>query len=105
MSSIRIIKKLSYFEFKELLNKYSNNIIVNSHAYFRLSEMQRNVYKDDSLINVLSEEAPALIGIQNNGNYAAFFTRKNGYLRIIFKMNLENIEIVTFYITNTLPKI
>ncbi len=105
MPSTRIIKRVDYKEFKELINRFLNKIIVNSHAYFRLNEMQRKVYKDEQLINILTEEKPVLVGIQGNNNYAAFFNRKEGYLRIIFEIKKDNIEIITFYITETLPKI
>jgi|SRR3989344_990019 len=105
MPSTRIIKRVDYKEFKELIDRFSNKIIVNSHAYFRLNEMQRKVYKDEQLINILIEEKPVLIGIQGNNNYTAFFNRKEGYLRIIFEVKKDNIEIITFYITETLPKI
>lgn len=105
MSSTRIIKRVDYKEFKELIDKFLHKIVVNSHAYFRLNESQRKVYKDDQLINILTEEQPVLIGIQGNNNYATFFNRKEGYLRIIFEVKKDKIEIITFYITETLPKI
>ena len=102
MSTTRIIKEINYFEFKELISNYK--IKVNSHAYFRLNEMQRKIYKDDVLIDILTKEKPTLIGIQQNKNYAIFFARKEGYLRIIFNINLSNIEIITFYIIDHIPK-
>ena len=105
MPATRIIKIVEYYDFKELIKKYSGKIIVNPHAYFRLNEMQRKVYKSDHLIYILSEEIPKLVGIQTNDRYAVFFSRKEGYLRIIFNLKPENIEIITFYITNILPKI
>jgi len=67
--------------------------------------MQRKVYKDEALINLLTEEKSAFIGIQKNQNYAIFYRRKQGYLRLMFKITKENIEIVTFYITENMPKI
>ena len=42
MSITRILKEVSYFEFSELINRYKSKVKVSSHAYFRLSEMQRN---------------------------------------------------------------
>ena len=103
MAETRIIKEVSYTEFRELIDKHK--IKVSPHAYFRLNEMQRKVYKDDDLIEMLTEEKPAFIGIQNNKNYAAFFSKKQGYLRLMLKVTNENIEIVTFYVTAQIPKI
>jgi len=102
MFSTRIIQKISYEEFGELIK---NKVSINPHAYFRLNQMQRKIYKDDILIKVLLEEKPVLIGIQKNKRYAAFFKRKEGYLKIIFEIKQNNVEIITFYITEILPRI
>lgn len=105
MVETRIIKEVTYFEFREVIEKYKNNIKINAHAYFRLSEMQRKVYKDYTLIQILTEEKPEFIGRQQNGNYAVFFIRKQGYMRLIFKIVQQNIEIITFYMIDHIPKI
>ncbi len=105
MTATRIIRGLTYLEFKEVIDKYKGRIKVNPHAYFRLDEMQRKVYKDDTLIGLLTEEKPAFVGIQQNNNYAAFFSRKQGYIRLIFKVTEQGIEIITFYTTDHIPKI
>lgn len=105
MVQTRIIKETSYFQFRELIDKYKEKIKINPHAYFRLSEMQRKVFKDDTLKAILTEEKPAFIGLQQNKNYAAFFSKKKGYMRIMFAVKKEHIEIVTFYITDHIPKI
>ncbi|MEW5896472.1 MAG: hypothetical protein AB1668_02165 [Nanoarchaeota archaeon] len=105
VAETRIIKEVGYFEFKEFIDKFKGKIKVNPHTYFRLNEMQRKVYKDEVLIKLLTEEKPAFIGVQKNQNYAAFFSKKQGYLRLMFKVSKEDIEIVTFYITESIPKI
>ncbi len=106
MASTRIVKKIDYFEYKNLIERYKNKIEINPHAYFRLNQAQRKVYKDGHLMSILKEEQPNLIGIQQNGRYAAFFKRKEGYLRIIFQIKKNNnIEIITFFITDNLPNI
>lgn len=104
MTATRIVKALTYLEFKEVIDKYEGRNKVNPHAYFRLDEMQRKVYKDDTLIGLLTGEKPAFVGIQQNHNYAAFFSRKQGYIRLIFKVTEKGIEIITFYITDHIPK-
>ena len=105
VAETRILKEVGHFEFRELIDKYKDQIKVNSHAYFRLSEQQRKVYKDETLIKILTEENPAFIGVQQNQNYAAFFSKKQCYIRLMFKVTESSIEIVTFYITDHIPKI
>lgn len=103
MASTRIIKEVSYFEFRELIDSCKGRIRVSSHACFRLSQMQRKVYKDDTLVRTLTEEKPAFIGLQQNQNYAAFFSKKESYLKLIFKVIGQQIEIITFYVTEHIP--
>ncbi len=105
MAETRILKEVSYFEFREIIEKYGNQIKVNSHAYFRLGEQQRKVYKDEGIVQMLTEEKPAFIGIQQNQNYAAFFSKKQSYIRLMFKVTKSGIDIVTFYTTDHIPQI
>ncbi len=105
MPSTRIIRYLSDYEFHDFLRQYKNRITVNEHAYFRLSEMQRKVYKEGALLKTLKEEKPIRVGIQQNGRYAAFYHRKEGYLRIVFKVSSPGIEIITFYLMDYLPQL
>jgi hypothetical protein len=106
MASTRIIKELALTEYREIIDKYRDYIDVNPHAYFRIDEGQRKVYNDEYLKNTLREETPVLAGVQQNGKCAAFFNRKEGYLRIIFIVNHPGkIEIITFYQVDNLPKI
>ncbi len=105
MPSTWIVQKVPLVEFQELLYRRQGHITINEHAYFRLSEMQRKVYKEGYLQKVFEKEKPVLVGIQRNGRYAAFYRRKEGYLRIVFKISPEEIEIITFYITDYLPNV
>lgn len=103
MASTRIIKEVEHADYCEIIEKY--NVTISSHAYFRFSDAQRKVYKDEYLKNILKEERPVFVGIQQNGRYAVFFRRKEGYLRIMFNKHPKYIEIITFYITDNLPRI
>lgn len=105
MSATRIIKELNLFDYCELIDKYNGRIIVNPHAYFRINQAQRKIYKDSSLISILIDEKPSLFGIQQNGKYTAIFSRKNGYIRLVFNISEVNIEIVTFYNVDNLPNL
>lgn len=84
---------------------YRDRIYVSGHALVRFSEKQRNIYKDENLVKTLMQEHPRLAGIQENGRYAAFFRRNTGYLRIVFAVHEDMIEIVTVCINNELPRI
>ena len=101
MSSTRLIKRVSEEEYKELIGR---DIRVGHHALFRLSESQRNLYKADTLIEILRRERPCFVGLQHNGRCAAFFKRKGGYLRIIFEVS-SCLEITTFFMTDRLPSL
>ncbi|MFC1774871.1 hypothetical protein ACFLZN_00980 [Nanoarchaeota archaeon] len=96
--------KISKNKFKSIMDKYKNKIRLSPHAADKLSEGQRNIYKSESLMQILTQDTPTLVGRQNNGRYSAFYSRKDGYLRIIFSTN-RNLRIITFYITRKLPKI
>lgn len=99
MASTRIVKEVEYADYYGFIENCA--VTINRHAYFRFNDVQRKVYKDE----YLKDERPVLVGIQQNGLCAAFFRRKEGYLRIMFNKHLKSIEVITFYITDTLPKI
>jgi len=42
MTETRIVKKISYLEFRALIDTFKERIKINPHAYFRLQEMQSN---------------------------------------------------------------
>ena len=104
MPGTRIVKKISKEEFKEIREKYKKGIVVSPDALFRLSEGQRKVFKEESLIAILTKENPRSIGLQQNGRYAAFFRRKDGFMRIIFILEGDTkLEIITFFTTANMP--
>ncbi len=105
MAATRIIEEFDLYEYDELIVKYNGRITVSPHAHFRLSEAQRKVYKDIDIINTLVKEKPSLFGLQQNGKYTALFNRKDGYLRIAFNITETNIEVVTFYNVDNIPKL
>ena len=104
MAATKIIKRISGREFKKLLCKVHNDIRISQHAYFRLSEAQRKIYKAEYLVYAMLKEAPVLVGVQENGRYAVFFRRRASYLRIIFRIS-NYVEIITFFIVNNVPRI
>ena len=105
MASTRIVERLDPIEYRALMTAYRDRICVSEHALVRFSEKQRNIYKDDHIIRLLMQENPRLVGLQENGRHAAFFRRDTGYLRIVFAVHEDVIEIVTVCINNELPRI
>ncbi len=100
--STRIVKTLGSEAFSHLVT--GTAVTINPHARFRLHEAQRGLYASEILARIMHEESPALAGIQSNGKYTAFFRRKVGYLRIIFTVDRNVIEVITFYQTAALPR-
>jgi len=105
MNTTRIIKKISYTNYKQLVTQYKQKISVSHHALDHLSDAQREINNEEELISVLTEEKPVGAGIQRNGNYAAFFRRKWGFLRLIFSVSDSRLEIITFINLETMPNL
>ena len=103
IGSTKIIKEISLEEFEEII--FNNPIIIGSHALDHLSTWQRKLFKEDELINILTKEKPCGIGLQINGRYSTFFKRKWGFMRIIFEVKGEWIEIITFTNPETMPNL
>lgn len=105
MNTTKIIKEVSLEEFKEIITKYKDNLIINPHAFDHLSDAQRKVFKEEDLINPLLKENPRGVGLQRNGRYAAFYRRNWGFLRIILEIKDPKLEITTFINTETMPNL
>ena len=105
MNTTKIIESISIQRFKDILSKYKSNIKVGPHAFDHLSDAQRKLFKDEDLIRILTRENPRGIGLQRNGRYAAFFRRKEGFLRIIFEVKKDRLEIITFINTDYIPNL
>ena len=105
MNTTKIIKEISLEEFKDIISKYKGKIEINTHALDHLSDAQRKVFKEQSLIDTLLRENPRGIGLQRNGRYATFYRRNWGFLRIILEIKYSKLEIITFINTETMPNI
>src|SRR3989338_4304433 len=95
----KIEKKIGIEQFKDIINSYGEEqIILTSHALFRLAEKQRKVFKDLVIKDYLLAKNPVFVGIQNNQLYAVFYDySKNEALKLILDVQPNLIEIVTFY--------
>ena len=103
MNTARIIERVDNEQFNRITDKYQSNVYVSPHALDHLNNAQRKVFKETDLINILVKENPVFVGLQKNGKYAAFYRRKWGYLRIIFCVAPNRLEIVTFINTENIP--
>ena len=96
----RIEKKVEVEAFLDIIQNYTKDQInTTDHTFFRLSEKQRKIFKDEVLKEYLLAKTPILVGIQFNGNYAVFYDySKNEVLRLMLEIQPNKIEIVTFYL-------
>ncbi len=104
----KIKKKVGIKEFLDFLKDYDKeNIECTDHTFFRLSEKRSKTFTCDELKRVLIKETPFLVGLQNNDNYAVFYTYNNKNLKIIVNLGNRKIKIVTFYFIEEwqIPKI
>lgn len=103
----RIERAVKVSTFLEMMKDYSKNQInCTHHTFFRLSEKQRELFKCDSIRDILLGEEPVLVGIQYNGCHTAFYKYENKrFIRVIIELTLDKIDVVTFYVVeeNQLP--
>ena len=103
MNTTKIIEHVSVERYKKIIS--GHKIRVSYHALDHLSDAQRKIFKEEELIFTLTKESPRGVGLQKNGRYAAFFRRKENYLRIIFEIKLKKLEIITFMNTENMPNL
>ena len=85
-----------------------DQIITTDHAFFRLAEKQRKIYKEKVVKEYLLEKIPILVGIQQNGNYSVYYDYSElETLKIVLGVNHDKVYVVTFFVTNKyqIPKI
>lgn len=94
----KIKRKIPVNDFISLIRKYiPEDIEDSSHAFKRLSQKQREVFTIEEVRKILLKDRPFLAGIQENGNYAAFYKHQGKNLRVIIKLENQKVKIVTFY--------
>ena len=105
MDTTKIVKEIDTHEFRDVISKYTSNIVVNPHAQDHISDGQRKIFDVHELIDTLLRESPAGVGLQANGRYAVFYRRKYGFLRIIVEVKNSRLEITTFLNTDSIPNL
>lgn len=97
------IKEASKEGFKGLIK--NKEIKIHPHALFHLSNRQRKVFNEGELTFMLRKETPRKVYLQENGRYAAYYRKKDGYRKIIVEIRDEKNIIITFIDVLELPKI
>ena len=96
-----INKKITLREFANIVKYYSDGKInCSPHAFFRLSEKQREITKADTLLNYLLTKKPINVYLQVNGRYKVQYSQsQNKCINLFIETRPHELEIVTFYIT------
>ena len=90
----KIKEKVQISLFLERVKKIKQEKIeCTTHAFFRLSKKQKAVYTEGELKRVLIEEAPFLVGIQDNECHAVFYNYKGKILKMIVVFNSTKLNI------------
>lgn len=105
MNTTKIIESVSKTDWADILQTYKSKIYVSSHAFEHLNKAQRKVFKEKDLIDTITNEKPAGVGLQRNRRYAVFFKRDKYYLRIICIVKEHKLEIITFLNTENIPNL
>lgn len=77
---------------------------IHPHATNHLGSGQRKVFKEQELLDMVEKETPRKVYLQENGRYAAFYRRSDGYRKLILSLEKTKTVIVTFMDTPELPK-
>ncbi len=97
----KIESKISIKSFLIKFNNYSSEKIdITPHAFFRLSQKQRKLYKEEDLLNTIHSVMPIEVSIQKDGRYAVIYPFENKLLKVLLEIYPNKIYIVTFYILN-----
>lgn len=95
----RVKKPVDIDEFCQKVQKYSEEKIeCTPHSFFRFSEEQRKEFNCDFAKNFILNKRPVFVGLQYNGNYAAFYEyADNRLLKVIIIFIVGKIRVITFY--------
>ena len=79
-------------------------VIIHQHALDHLSNKQRKIFKEQELLEMVEKERPRKAYLQQNGRYAVFYRRVDGYRKIILDIEETKTIIVSFMDTPEIPK-
>ena len=82
----------------------SKQITVSPHALWHLSNQQRKIFNVEELIQIVKRETPRKVYLQENGRYAAYYHKSDGYRKLIIEKKDDKAMVVTFVDLNEIPK-
>lgn len=100
--STKPIEEVDKKIFKDVLA--DKEILVSPHALDHLSRGQRKVFKEQELIDILRRETPRKIYLQNNGRYATYYRKSDGFRKLILDIKDKNLMIITFIDVLEIPR-
>jgi hypothetical protein len=100
--STRPIKEIDREEFKSLIK--GKKVIISPHAIWHLSNQQRKVFNVEELVSMIEKENPRKVHLQENGRYAAYYRKSDGYRKLIFEIKKDKTIVVTFVDMTEIPK-
>ena len=99
----RQIRELTVAEFKAVMA--AKEPVVSLHATDHLDAQQRKVFKEKELTVMVERENPRKAYLQQNGRYAAYYRRADGYRKLIIEIENTKAVIVSFMDPQEIPKI
>ena len=96
------IKEIDNISFRGIIK--NKEISVTRHGLDHLSDKQRNIFKKEDLIYMLTNETPRKIYLQKNGRYAIYYRKSEGYRKLVIELKNNKVIIVTFIDLTELPK-
>ena len=100
--STKPVQEISKEEFKHLIR--GKKVVILPHAVWHLSNQQRKVFNVGELINIVKRENPRKVYLQENGRYAAYYRKSDGYRKLIIELMEDKANVVTFVDANEIPK-
>ena len=100
--STKPIKEISKEEFKYLIK--GKKVVVSPHAIWHLSNQQRKVFNVEELVSMVEKENPRKVHLQENGRYAVYYRKSDGYRKLIIEIRDDKTIVVTFVDMSEIPK-
>jgi len=101
----RILEKVEVQHFFDLIRYFDESrVILTNHAFFRLDHVQRKVFKEGVLKDMVLRDVPVLVGLQANKNYAVFYRYGSDFFRVVLDVKPGMVYVVTFYLVKQLPR-
>ena len=100
--STKPVKEVSKEEFQYLIK--GKEVMISPHAIWHLSNRQRKVFNVDELINIVLRETPRKVYLQENGRYAVYYRKSDGYRKIIIEIRNDKTIVITFVDATEIPR-